>query len=353
MKKFKAIDAFCGAGGLGLGLSKAGFDILLSFDIDTKCIDTLAKNNKYLNHQFKATGIQELINNEIFNYVSLEKGELDLLAGGPPCQGFSVQRTIGGDHDDRNLLVDDYAQLISELLPKFFLLENVVGITGKRGLETLNRFKHKMEKLGYYCHEKIIDAQNFGVPQRRKRLIIIGELQGAGQLDFVWPTENSHQKKTVRDTISHLPSPPVDGKDHESIKNHRADKLSKLNLERIMALKAGQAREDLPDNLIAECHKLDASKIGHRNVYGRMDWDDVAPTITARFDSFTRGKFGHPEQHRSISLREGALLQTFPEDYEFVGSKVDVARQIGNAVPVRLAEILGTEVIKAIEKKNV
>lgn len=353
MRRMKVIDAFCGAGGLGLGLKQADFEILFSFDIEQTCIDTLAANPKYLSHQFQNIGIKELINGGIYKYIKLNKGEVDVLAGGPPCQGFSVQRTIGGDSDERNLLIDDYAQLISELMPKFFLLENVVGITGKRGIETLNRFKAKMVELGYYCHQKVVDAQSFGVPQRRKRLIIVGEYNVSGKLDFEWPMENVLPKKTVRDTIAHLPPPPSDGSEYPSIKNHRADKLSKKNLERIMALKPGQAREDLPESLVADCHKLDADKIGHRNVYGRMEWDDVAPTITARFDSFTRGKFGHPEQHRSISLREGALLQTFPEDYEFIGNKVEVARQIGNAVPVKLAEILGKAIMKALEKKNV
>lgn len=346
----KVIDAFCGAGGLGLGLKKAGFDIIFSFDIDQKSIETIAANPKYFKHNAKQIDIKELINNGIYNHIKLSKGELDLLAGGPPCQGFSVQRTIGNDFDERNLLISDYAQLISELMPKFFLLENVVGITGKRGIETLNSFKNKMTSLGYYCHQKIIDAQQFGVPQRRKRLIIIGEFSVSGKTKFKFPEEDYSAKRTVRDAIAHLPPPTSE---NYSIKNHKADKLTKKNLERIMALKPGEARENLPNNLIADCHKLDANKIGHRNVYGRMEWDDVAPTITARFDSFTRGKFGHPEQNRSISLREGALLQTFPEDYEFIGNKVEVARQIGNAVPVNLAEILGRSIKEAIKQKNV
>ena len=156
----------------------------------------------------------------------------------------------------------------------------------------------------------------------------------------------------IRDTIGKLPVPPEDGTDTQGLSWHRRDKLSALNIKRIQALKEGQGRDDLPKELRANCHKIDSAIIGHRNVYGRMAWDEVAPTITARFDSFTRGKFGHPSQDRSISLREGALLQTFPMDFMFAGNKVDVARQIGNAVPPVLAEYIGKSIIACYEKAS-
>jgi DNA (cytosine-5)-methyltransferase 1 len=125
-----------------------------------------------------------------------------------------------------------------------------------------------------------------------------------------------------------------------------------LNVQRLEALGQGQARDNLPQELLANCHRIDSAIIGYRNVYGRMAWDEVAPTITARFDSFTRGKFGHPEQTRSISLREGALLQTFPMDFTFIGTKVDIARQIGNAVPPKLAEAIGRSIIAYYQRKE-
>ena len=121
-------------------------------------------------------------------------------------------------------------------------------------------------------------------------------------------------------------------------------------MERIRAIKEGQGRDNLPDELLADCHRIDSSVIGFRSVYGRMSWDDVAPTITARFDSFTRGKFGHPTQDRTISLREGALLQTFPVDFQFIGNKVDIARQIGNAVPPLMAKHIGASIIESYKK---
>lgn len=351
MTRPTAIDAFCGAGGLSIGLSQIGFDVLLSFDIDAKCIATQKNNPEIIKHDAVQADVKEMLQGKLLEISGIKKGQLDLLAGGPPCQGFSVQRTIGGDHDVRNLLVDDYGDLIAEVDPLFFLLENVPGIGGKRGREVVDRFKKRMTTLGYFCHEKILDTQDFGVPQRRKRFILVGEKVSAHGPFFQWPERSlAGNVNSVRSAIGHLPAPPPDGSDHPEYIGHRADRLSEKNKARLMALREGQARDDLPEHLLADCHKLSSDLIGHRNVYGRMSWDEVAPTITARFDSFTRGKFGHPEQLRSISLLEGALLQTFPLNYQFLGSKVEVARQIGNAVPPKFAAAIGQSIAQAISK---
>ena len=343
--KYTCIDSFSGAGGLSLGLIKAGFDILFSFDIDELSIKTQRMNTKYFKHTAERMDISKLNSKLLMKQLGIKKGELTLFAGGSPCQGFSIQR-IGEDIDDRNSLVFEYMKKVVDFLPKFFLMENVPGITGKRGKEILEEAISYAEKNGYFIHKKILDAQDYGVPQRRRRLIIVGERLEKGKPKFQFP-KSSKNKITVRDTISKLPKPPADGTDHEKILLHRSDKLSKVNLERIKFLKQGQGREYLPEKLLADCHKVDSNIIGHRNVYGRMHWDEVAPTITARFDSFTRGLFGHPEQHRSISLREGALLQTFPMDFNFCGNKVEVARQIGNAVPPKFAYAIGKKIIES------
>lgn len=232
--------------------------------------------------------------------------------------------------------------------PKYFVMENVSGIAGKRGKTILQQLIEEVEQIGYYVHIELLDAQDYGVPQRRKRYIVVGERKDIGN-HYVYPAPTGIHR-TVRDTIGVLPEPPQDGTDHPEIPLHRRDRLSERNLQRIRAIKEGQGRDNLPDDLLANCHKIDSSVIGFRSVYGRMAWDDVAPTITARFDSFTRGKFGHPTQDRSISLREGALLQTFPIDFEFVGNKVDVARQIGNAVPPVMAECIGKSIIESYKK---
>lgn len=349
MSEYTCIDSFCGAGGLGLGLQRAGFDIRLSFDIDDICIKTIKENEKYFSHSAVAEDISDMLNGRALELCNLKRGELFLLAGGPPCQGFSIQRR-GSDIDPRNQLVFKYALLVEELYPKYFVMENVTGIAGKRGKTILEQLLDELKSIGYEVHINLLDAQDYGVPQRRKRYIIVGERTDMG-IHFEYPKPTGGHR-TVEDVIGSLPEPPLDGSDYPGMPLHRRDKLSDLNLKRIKALKQGQGRAFLPDELLADCHKIDSSIIGYRNVYGRMEWNDVAPTITARFDSFTRGQFGHPEQDRSISLREGALLQTFPVDFKFIGNKVDIARQIGNAVPPVLAEQIGRSIIESYRRSR-
>lgn len=348
MKGYTCVDAFCGAGGLGLGLQRAGMQIIFSFDIEKKCIETIKSNKKYFNHTVEQADIADMLNGRLLEKCNLKRGELFLLAGGPPCQGFSVQRR-GDDDDPRNQLVLKYEKLIEEVYPKFFVMENVTGIAGKRGKTILGQLVEEVENTGYNVYINLLDAQNYGVPQRRKRYVVVGVRKDLNR-KYIKPSVST-TKITVRDAIGYLPVPPEDGKDHINYPLHRRDKLSDRNIKRINALKEGQGRDDLPKELLANCHKIGSDIIGYRNVYGRMAWDDVAPTITARFDSFTRGKFGHPDQPRSISLREGALLQTFPEDFNFVGSKVDIARQIGNAVPPVLAEAIGKSIVATYEEE--
>ena len=346
-----AVDAFSGAGGLSLGLIKAGFDLLFSFDNDKNCIETQKYNYKYFTHNVKQADIKGMLNGKLLSEINMEKGELVLLAGGPPCQGFSIQR-IGNDEDFRNELVILYIDLIREVMPMFFLMENVTGIKGKRGKQIFEKALKLADEAGYHIRQKTLDAQNFGVPQRRKRVFVIGERKDCCRNTFRFPQEISEKPKTVRETIGHLPPPPDDGSDHPDYKMHRRDMLSELNKERLLNLDEGQGRDHLPDHLLTKAHKISSNKIGHRNVYGRMSWDEVSPTITARFDSFTRGQFGHPQQIRSISLKEGALLQSFPNDFIFIGTKVEIARQIGNAVPPELAYHIGRQIIKAYNKSE-
>lgn len=350
-KKYKCIDSFCGAGGLCLGLIKAGFDVLYSFDIDEKAIATMKENSGYfLSHRAEVRDIYDIDPLELLSSMGLKPGELDLLAGGPPCQGFSIQRR-GADVDARNQLVAEYISKVIAIRPKMFMLENVPGIEGKRGHRILHQALCEVESKGYYIHERMLDAQDYAVPQRRRRVVIVGERKDHVCPLFEYPSPCS-KKVTVRDAIGGLPEPPLDGTDHPDISLHRRDRLSAKNVARLQCLKPGQGRDFLPKELLADCHKVSSKVIGHRNVYGRMPWDDVAPTITARFDSFTRGMFGHPVQNRSISLREGALLQTFPKDFAFIGNKVDIARQIGNAVPVNMAYAIGLQLIKCLNLWN-
>lgn len=350
-KIYKCIDCFSGAGGLCLGLIMAGFEVLYSFDIDAKAIASMNANPIYFKgHRAEVRDIYDIDAKELLAALGLEPGELDLLAGGPPCQGFSIQR-IGADKDDRNHLIEEYIKKVILIKPKMFVLENVPGIEGKRGHDILHSALKTVGDAGYFIHESVLDAQNFLVPQRRKRVVIVGERKDHEQPLFVYPRP-CIGKITVREAIGFMPIPPLDGTVHPNYSLHKRDKLSEINIRRIRCLKPGQGRDFLPTELLANCHKVSSNLIGHRNVYGRMPWDDVSPTITARFDSFTRGMFGHPEQDRSISLREGALLQTFPIDFKFIGNKVEVARQIGNAVPVNMAKYIGIQLRKCLEQWN-
>lgn len=355
MKRFKCIDCFSGAGGLSLGLQQAGIDVAYSFDNDPVCIETQKINKAYFKHESETLSIEAALRKKLFlENLNIKRDELFLIAGGPPCQGFSIQR-VGSDKDKRNNLVSAYVEFVLKLRPKYFLMENVPGIMGKRGKEILKECTDQLEQGGYRIHSSVLDAQDFGVPQRRKRLFVVGERNDGKPATFAFPsptTADAKKRVTVRDIISHLPEPPEDGSDHPKFTHHRRDRLSPINKKRLEALRPGQGREYLPENLLAKCHFRDSSQIGHRNVYGRMEWNDVAPTITARFDSFTRGMFGHPAQTRTISLREGALLQTFPGDFIFAGNKVDIARQIGNAVPPKLAQEIGKSLIKAYVKEQ-
>lgn len=341
-----AVDAFCGAGGLSIGLQAAGFDVVYAFDNDPAAVETVRLNPQYQSHPIEARSIEDVLKGVAARLPAWGE-DLDLLAGGAPCQGFSVQR-IGQDADERNDLVLQFFSLAALLRPSVVLLENVTGILGKRGRQHLDSALEVIHGIGYSTQVRILDAQDYGVPQRRRRVFVLAFRDKDVADRFILPAPRS-VRATVRDAIGHLPSPRAAGVE-SSNPLHRADRLSELNMRRIMALDEGQGRQDLPDELLANCHlRGHADRIGHRNVYGRMAWDEVAPTITARFDSFTRGQFGHPVEHRSISLLEGALLQTFPEDYTFSGNKVAVARQIGNAVPPRLGEAIGAAVLRALE----
>lgn len=344
----RAIDTFCGAGGLSLGLKSAGFNVVYAFDNDEQSIQTYSSNPHHSETLVECRDIGSVLRDGLPHDLSDGNDPVDLVAGGPPCQGFSVQRTVGGDDDERNILVHDFGDLIVQVRPRFLLMENVVGIGGKRGREVLQAFIKRMEQCGYVISTKTLDAQDFGVPQRRRRVFVVGHRISVPWA-FSWPEPAHALRASVRDAISRFPSPPRDGSEHPGIPNHRADKLSEMNLERIRSILPGQGREDLPERLLATCHRRSADEVGHRGVYGRMSWDDVAPTITARFDSFTRGRFGHPSEDRSISLREGAALQTFPDDYIFFGTKVEVARQIGNAVPPLLAHAIAEAIAHEIQ----
>lgn len=340
-KKYKVIDCFCGAGGLSLGFEKSGFDVVYAFDFAKDTIETYKHNPKHHHGPAFVRDIHNVTKASIEEDLGHNLGEVDVVIGGPPCQGFSVQRR-GDDSDPRNDLVLEYVRLLKELRPKLFIMENVEGILSKRGEPYIKALHENMEAVGYTIQKRKLLASNYGVPQDRTRVIIVGELTNGRPAQFEYPEPDKGPKKTVREAIFDL----VD-KDESTVPNHKADKMSQINLLRIQAIKEGQGRDSLPEELQLECQKKNN---GHRHLdtYGRMWWDQPSPTITARFDSFSRGRFGHPQLDRTITLREGARLQTFPDDFEFLGTKVEVAKQIGNAVPPLLAQRLARQVEKCL-----
>lgn len=269
-------------------------------------------------------------------------GAIDLIAGGPPCQGFSIQR-VGDDVDDRNDLVLEFGRIVREIRPRMFLMENVPGLLGQRGHRTFVKLATQMTNAGYRVSHSILDAAGYGVAQHRRRVFVVGQL--GSTLGFQFP-EPSAEELTVLDAIGELPEPPLDFSIHPIDPLHRRMRLSSKNLERLKLVPQGGGFEDLPVEMRVDCHKGGAEKIGHRAVYGRLRGDKPAGTITARFDSFTRGRFAHPTSHRNISLREGARLQGFPDDHRFLGTQEDIAALIGNAIPPPLAMAMGKAIVR-------
>lgn len=342
-----AIDLFCGAGGLSLGLRDAGFTIGAAIDSDPIAVRTYQDN---LGHHVICGRIEEVSANDLMAKAGVSRGECSLLAGGPPCQGFSLQRR-GQREDLRNALILQYLRMIEDILPKFFLMENVSGLLNKHGKPFLDQLLAGVERLGYVVQLELLDARDFGVPQRRKRAFLVGARTSARAPTFRFPKPTSvDSPRTVRDAIADLPSPPQDGSCHPDVANHfREARLSPINLERIRHVPPGGGRENIPEHLQLACHK---NNKGHRHldVYGRLAWDEPSVTLTARFDSFSRGRFAHPEEHRSLTIREGARIQTFPDWLVFAGNREDQARQVGNAVPPLLAQCLGKNILTAFKR---
>lgn len=225
----------------------------------------------------------------------------------------------------------------------------------KRGRPFLDKLIEEVTNLGYLARLEKLDAVDFGVPQRRTRVILVGQRLDIGLRPFAFPkpTHQPGHYRTVRDAIGDLPSPPIDGKPHPIVANHsREARLSALNVERLKHIPPGGGRLDLPEHLQLPCHVNNPTH-RHVDVYGRLEWNKPSGTITARFDSFTRGRFAHPIEHRSLTLREGARLQTFPDDFVFQGNRGEIARQIGNAVPVELATALGKAVLSHLLKDDI
>jgi DNA (cytosine-5)-methyltransferase 1 len=337
--RYTAIDLFCGAGGLTAGLIQAGFDVVGAVD----SWDAAARVYK-LNfpHPICCEDVCSLSGKNLLEEFELNGREPDLVVGGPPCQGFSVQR-VGPDTDSRNSLVLEFARLVSELQPMMFLMENVTGLLGRRGRPYGSALEAKLRHAGYVVKYAIVDAVDYRVPQFRKRVFYYGwRLKDVVDFDFPRPCLNVDAYRTVWDVIGDLSSPPADHTPAPGDPLHRRIRLSPTNVGRLSLIPQGGGMEDLPEELRVNCHKIGAEKIGHRFVYGRLDARKPSATITAKFDSFTRGKFAHPFEDRNITLREGARIQTFDDTFVFSGTQEQIAAMIGNAIPPMLAKDIGS-----------
>lgn len=321
-RKPRAIDLFCGCGGLTLGLKQAGFEVIGAVEIDSLAAETYRMNHAEV-HVWEQD-IQTLGGESILKQFKLKKGELDLLAGCPPCQGFSTMRTLNGGRkikDERNDLIFDFLRLVKELEPKAIMMENVPGLIEDKRLK---EFCSEIEGLGYKVNCDVKNAADYGVPQRRRRMIL---LAGKGfEIGFAKPVK---KKKTVADAIGRMPKAGQSGDHLHDWQERRTEEV----IDRISKIpKNGGSRTDLPKEVQLDCHK---KCNGFKDVYGRMAWDKPAPTITSGCTNPSKGRFIHPEENRAITLREAAVLQTFPRGYKFptCKSKGDISLMIGNALP--------------------
>ena len=342
----KAIDLFCGAGGLTLGLRRAGWAVVAGVDVDEAVKETYENNNPGV--RFVSADIRSVTDDDIQTLVGAVPAAELLLAGCAPCQPFSKQRRAGLRKRGDATLLGQFARLVTALEPKVVLMENVPGIAAVPGFSSFRRFLKTLRDYGYECDHGVLNARDFGVPQHRRRYVLLAVRGSSAKLPS--PTHDpGSDAVTVRRTIKRFSAIEA-GDGDPSIPNHYAARLSERNLRRIQSTPAdGGSRRDWPEGLTLDCH---SRTTGFSDVYGRMWWDRVAPTLTSRCNSLSNGRFGHPEQNRAISLREAAALQTFPDDYEFFGAKNRIARWIGNAVPVSFAEALGTAAMMAAQDED-
>ncbi|MCY7990736.1 DNA cytosine methyltransferase [Bacillus haynesii] len=340
--KVYAVDIFCGAGGLTNGLEKANIDVRLGVDIDTACQFPYSYNN---NAEFLLKSVEDLQMKDIEEV--LPKDGIRLLAGCAPCQTFSTYNRKANQSDKRWWLLLEFLRLVRGITPDLVTMENVPELIKQN---IFKDFLRDLEDQGYYISYSIVNCVEYGIPQERKRLVLLASK--FGPIEMLSPSVFGEGIKTVREAIGDLP-PLQAGEVDEKDPLHQSASLSTLNLQRIKASRPGGTWRDWDEELITTCHKK-ASGRTYPGVYGRMSWDEPAPTMTTQFFGYGNGRFGHPEQDRAISLREGAIFQSFPRDYMFtrpgdpIARKV-VGRLIGNAVPVKLGEVIGRSVLHHLD----
>lgn len=345
-RPISAVDLFCGAGGLTHGLALEGISVKIGIDTDSACQYPYEQNN---DSEFLLKDVASLKAEELIPY--FPEGHIKLLAGCAPCQPFSTyshryrktteEISERGETDSEPVRVEKwellyaFLRLAEEVRPELITMENVIPL---RHRQVFQDFVGELKRLGYFVTYYVVKCSDYDVPQKRKRLVLFASIYGEVELCAPF----SEKPKTVFDIIGELPELEA-GQVCSEDSLHRARNLSSKNLERIKSSVPGGTWRDWDESLITDCHKKREGK-SFASVYGRMDWK-LAPTITTQFYGYGSGRFGHPVQHRAISLREGALLQTFTESYAFTPKDEDISfdklgRLIGNAVPVNLGRAI-------------
>ncbi|MBO0358599.1 DNA cytosine methyltransferase [Hymenobacter sp. BT186] len=367
MKKPTVIDLFAGAGGLSEGFRQQGFNALAANDFD----EFSARTFKVTHPEtvFLPGPIQDIDAEDFLKAAKIEYGELDCLVGGPPCQAFSVYNHQRGMHDERSGLFKEYLRIVEGLNPKYIVIENVTGMSSVSEGQAIKEIKKGLIDLGYSnVDSKVLKAEDFGVPQERRRIIIIANRMGH---EITWPepthVANGKPHVTVKDALSDLPVLdngqgcdsaavyPVPfnkatayqrlmRKNNLFVSNHEAPKLSEVNLKRMQYVPQGGSWRDIPHELLPTGMKR-AKRSDHTKRYGRLKEDGLSSTVLTKCDIHW-GTFYHPNQERSITVREAARLQSFPDNYIFQGPRTEQFRQVGNAVPPLLAAAVAGEIKK-------
>jgi len=339
----KAVDLFCGAGGLTHGLKRAGIDVKLGVDIDPACRYPYEANNEA---KFLLKPVEEVSGSELIEKYG--HNDPSLLAGCAPCQTFSTYNQKACPTDKRWWLLLQFGRLVEESSPDLVTMENVPGLKDQ---EVFVEFIEQLQSNGYRTHYEVVDSSRYGLPQKRRRLVLLASR--LGNVRLLSPEEMGTKPMRVKDAIFDLP-PLKAGEVDPNDPLHQSSALSELNLKRIRASRPSGTWRDWPKELISPCHLKESGKT-YPGVYARMSWEEPAPTMTTQYYGFGNGRFGHPEQDRAISLREGAIFQGFPKDYKFVPpgaqiKKKELGRMIGNAVPVTLGEVIGRSLLHHVEK---
>lgn len=336
----RVFDFFCGCGGSSLGLQTSGMEIALGLDIDPDAGRTYRAN--FPTAAFMNSDIAHVPTSALDEVVEGSIGHPLLFIACAPCQPFSRQRNSEASPDDGRLgLLDHLSRFLRRFRPELIFVENVPGLRdGSLGSQVFERLMRSLEELHYFTNHQVVRSQEYGVPQRRARLVLLASVFGP----IAFPTRTHGDRvqhsdyPTVREWIGDLPAISA-GETHPVVPNHQAARLSPLNMRRIQATPPGGGWRDLPRDLMPYSRKSGFS--GFTDVYGRLTWDAPAPALTTRCISYSNGRFGHPLQDRAISVREAACLQTFPLDFVLTGNLNSQARQIGNAVPALLAQRFG------------